>query len=182
MTDSDGPNPGAPLTDVLVEISKRVVADRLEAILPGLENYATERAARARQRRDEITARRHPGTTSPVFPPEVHMLNPDYLLEHARLHARIDSDHLGEGQMGIRSDSIARRVLRGLTTLQEDVLTVSHLQRCFRIPAAYLIEFVLHGAGTTGDMLLDGDDLFVCARSPRVIVVHHEGRIFEVNA
>lgn len=34
----------------------------------------------------------------------------------------------------------------------------------------------------TGDKLLDGDDLFVCARSPRVIVLHHEGWIFDVSA
>lgn len=182
MTNGDAPKPGAPLTEVLAEISRRVVADRLEAILPGLQRYATEQDARDRQRRDAIMARRHPGTASPVFPPEALVLTPDYLLDHARQHARIDSDQIGEDQIGERNELIARRVLRGLTTLQEDVLTVSHLQRCFRIPASHLIDFVLRGADATGDRLLDGDDLFVCARSPRVIVLHHEGWIFDVSA
>ncbi|MGH7633888.1 MAG: hypothetical protein ACRENC_09180 [Gemmatimonadaceae bacterium] len=73
-------------------------------------------------------------------------------------------------------------MLRGLWTLPEDILTVSHLQRCFRMPASHLIDFVLHGADATGDRSLDGDDLFVCARTPRVIVLHHEGWIFDVCA
>ena len=80
----------------------------------------------------------------------------------------------------MRSDVIARRVLRNLWTLQEDVLTVSHFQRCFRIPAAHLVDFVIHGTAATGDKSLDGDDLFVCARSARVIVFHHEGWVFDV--
>src|SRR5580765_8055299 len=120
MTNGDPPKPNTPLGEVLAEISKRVVADRLEAILPGLERYATEQHALRRQRRDAIVARRHPGTTSPVFPPEVLVLTPDYLLDHARQHVRIDSDQIGEDQIGVRSDSTARRVLRGLWTLQED--------------------------------------------------------------
>jgi hypothetical protein len=62
----------------LVEIDQRAVADRLEAILTGLERYAVEQGALARERRDRI---------------------------------------------GIRKAPLARRVLRDLTTLQEDVLT-----------------------------------------------------------
>jgi len=72
-------------------------------------------------------------------------------------------------------------VLQSLWTLPEDVLTVSHLQRCFRIPASHLVDYVIHGAGVTGDKSLDGDDLFVCVRSMRVIVFHHEGWVFDVT-
>jgi hypothetical protein len=182
MTNGDRPKPGAPLADVVAEISRRVVADRLEAILPGLHDYAMAQDTDAGRRRDEILARRYPGMASSVLSPEALVLKPDYILDHARSRARIESDQIGEDQISVRSDSVVRRVLRDLPTLDGDILTVSFRQRCFRIPAAYLVDFVLHGDRVTGDLLLDGDDLFVCARSPRVIVLHHEGWVFDVNA
>jgi hypothetical protein len=181
MANPEPPGRGDQLADVLTAITKVVVADRLRELFPGLELYATQRHGLGRQRSQEIWARRYPDTPLRVFPPEDLVLSPDYLLDHAKQHARIDSDRIGEHQLGVRSDSIARRVLRGLWTLQEDVLTVSHLQRCFRVPASHLVDFVVHGASVTGDRSLDGDDLFVCTHSERVIVLQHGGWVFDVT-
>jgi hypothetical protein len=160
MTNVAPPKPGDQVTEIL----KAVVAERLEAIFPGLGSY--EQAVRAR-------ASTPPGNLGQALPGYA-----DGWV--AKAHARIDSDQIGEDQVGERNDAIARRVLRSLWTLQEDVLTVSHLQRCFRIPASHLVDFVIHGAGVTGDKSLDGDDLFVGAHSMRVIVFHHEGWVFDV--
>jgi hypothetical protein len=182
MTNGDPSNVGKPLAEVLIEVSKAVVAARLEALFPGLELYATQQHRLSQQRRQAIMARAgHAPATLTVFPPESLVLTPDYILDHAKQLAQIDSDRIGEDQVGERNDVIARRVLRTLWTLEEDVLTVSHVQRCFRLPASCLVDFVVHGASVTGDKSLDGDDLFVCTRSARVIVLHHEGWVFDVT-
>lgn len=181
MEDAGPPGPRDELSGVVTSISKAVVADRLRELFPGLERYATQRHAIGRQRSQEIWARRYPDTPLKVFPPEDLVLSPDYILEHAKQHARIDTDRLGEHELGERSESVAHRVLRGMWTLQEDVLIVSHVQRCFRVPASHLVDIVIDRADVTGEKWLTGDDLFVCTRTARLIVLHHNAWVFDVT-
>src|SRR5262245_53884470 len=107
MTNGGSPAPSTPLSEVLAEVSRRVVADRLESILPGLERHATEQGELGRQRRDAVLARRYPELASRVIPPEALVLSPDCIVEHARQCARIESDQIGEDQISVRSDANA---------------------------------------------------------------------------
>lgn len=153
------------------------VAARLVALLPGLREFAEERAARGRARMAELWARRHPDRPPPIYtgPPDAHLLGPDTLLEHAEtLGWHIDSKNLAS----LADDDFIPTILGDLPALAEPIFVVTHANGCHLVPAADLVNFV----ADEPDIHRHGDALFVCAASPRIVVAHHEDWLFKLTS
>lgn len=71
-------------------------------------------------------------------------------------------------------------VLRDLTSRNEDVFVVGATERCFRVPAERLEEFVTRGHEVTGEVGFERDALVVCTKGKRVLVLHHEGFVVDL--
>jgi hypothetical protein len=74
----------------------------------------------------------------------------------------------------------AALVLGDLPSRNEDVFVVSDTERCLRVPAERLEDFVTRGREVAGEVSFDGDALFVCTTAKRVVVRHHEGFVFDL--
>lgn len=106
--------------------------------------------------------------------------SPDAILSRARAQgAAIVREQIGE----VREVTLAlaQRILRGLWELDEPILMVTHRVRCFRVDAARLLELVLDQYPVIGEHSFEGDQLFICTRSRRLVVWHHEAWAFDVQ-
>ena len=109
-----------------------------------------------------------------------HLGSPDAILTRAReLGATITREEVGE----VRKVTLelARYILHGLWELDEPILIVTHRVRCFRVDAARLLELVLDQYPVIGEHSFEGDQLFICTRSRRLLVWHHEAWVFDVQ-
>jgi hypothetical protein len=158
-------------------IAASEVAARLVALLPGLREFADERAARGRARMAELWARVRPNSPRPAYtgPPDAHLLDPDTLLEHAgALGWHIDSRNLA----GLADDAYIPTILGDLPALGEPVLVVTHGLACHRVAASELAEFI----SDEPDVHRHGDALFVCTITARIVILHHEDWRFDVTS
>jgi hypothetical protein len=69
-----------------------------------------------------------------------------------------------------------------LLGFDEDVYVVSSRGACHRVHAVRLSDFVRRDVSVTGDVSLDGDEVFVASRTNHLVVVHHSGWIFRIWA
>lgn len=153
------------------------VAARLVALLPGLREFADERAARSRARIADLWARVRPDRPPPAYtgPPDADLLFPDVLLEHAEALGW----HIDALDMTPRDDDeFVASLLGDLPALAEPLLVVTHGLACHRVAASQLAEFVAHEP----DIHRHGDALFVCTTSARLVVAHHEDWRFDVTS
>jgi hypothetical protein len=105
-------------------------------------------------------------------------LGVDVVIGHAKsIGAQVTASEI---DVNASAAELAIVVLRDLPSLHEDVFVVSDQERCFRVPAERLVDFVSREPELTGEVSFDGDELFVCTRSKRVVVLHHEGWVFDV--
>lgn len=116
-----------------------------------------------------------------IFPgsPSPHAaLGVDTVIERAKaLGAEVTSCPV---EVDARGEELAVVVLGDLISRNEDVFVVAGTERCFRVPAERLEDFVTRGREVTGELSFDGDALFVCTKGKRVIVLHHEGFVFDL--
>ena len=170
---------------MFTDVALSDAAARLEELLPGISRYATAKTVDAQARMREIWARVHPGRAVPlpIVPPGLAALQQadlavDFALQHG---LPVERRFLGENY-GQRSDAELLHVILGdLAEAPEDVFVVS-LPHCRRVHRGSLREFVLRGPEITDDRSFTGDDeLFICASSRRIVVLHHEGWVFDLR-
>lgn len=169
-----GPTPDVPVAEV---------AARVEQLLPGHLVFAAAESARIQRRKREIVARTGRALHIPDVPPESAALGADHLVDDAvRRGLSVARRRLGEDFTRLSPEALLPLVLGDLAGAAEDIFAVD-LPRCRRIPAGELSAFVRRPAVELGDVSFAGDDeVFVCTVSPRIIVLHHEGWVFDVRA
>jgi hypothetical protein len=118
----------------------------------------------------------------PDLPPDTAALQADHLVEGATEHGlRVARRRLGQDFTRLRNDELVHLVLGDLLDAQEDVFAVA-LPRCRRIQRGALRAYVLRERAGLDDVAFAGDDeLFVATSSPRIIVLHHEGWVFDLR-
>ena len=153
------------------EVPLADVAARLEALLPGLSASAAASGEQRRVRHNEYWSRLRPDrplADSPQ-PRPGDVVEVDHLLAYAELHGgRVTAKQFSDL---VEFEELAPylRALAGETLLVADFAL-----NCIRATADALL--------AAGDVrLVDGDVIIVGASSPRVIVVHHEGWVFDLD-
>jgi hypothetical protein len=166
------------------DITAVEVAARIEKLLPGHTAYAAARSADTRRRMREILARSVTSRLRSVadLAPEVAALLADPLVDHAvERGVHVERRRLGDDFTRSSNLELMPIVLGSLEDAQEDVLAVS-LPRCRRIHRGALRAFVLRERQGLDDVsFAGGDELFMGTSSPRLVVLHHEGWVFDLR-
>jgi hypothetical protein len=106
--------------------------------------------------------------------------SPDAILALAKARGLTPAvDEVGE--ITVLDEVLARRILRGMWTLDGDVYVVTHRMRCHRVAASQLVDFVLRQYELVGEHAFEGDELVIGVTAPRVLVWHHEGWVFDLE-
>jgi hypothetical protein len=164
-----------------IKVPRERVLQRLEAMLPGFGRFSARRDAERRASRGEITARLHPDR---VYTQAATSYGPDIdsLLEFAEdLGLLRDRIQLAEDFEGVEVAQLASLVLVRMPKVREEILVVSDRLDCYSVCATRLSEFITRDVTLTGECSLDGDEIFVCGSTLRVVVLHHAGWIFTIG-
>lgn len=153
------------------EVPLADVAARLEALLPGFSASAAASGEQRRVRHNEYWSRLRPARPlgDPAQPHPGDVVDVDHLLAYAEQYAgRITAKQFGEL---VEFEELVP-YLRALAG--EALLVADDALNCIRATADALL-------AAEDVRLVDGDVIIVGTSSPRVIVVHHEGWVFDLD-
>ena len=169
---------GPTMRAVCIPVSRAAVVARLEGLLPGLSDYSEARVSAARAKRNAVWNRVHPNKPSPFATASggTACLDVDYIVEHATaLGARVSKRQLQSSSWDGALEELTALLLGDMDSTDEAVFVVSDKQECCRTPAEELRQFV------EKDTSFPGDEVFVWPVTARIVIVHHEGWLFDVR-
>lgn len=152
-------------------VSLADIAARLEELLPGLYVSAVAAGQAAHARSNAMWSRLRPDRplTEPAEPGPSYVVEVDHLIDYARLlGGRIAAQEVGD-DMPFEALAPYLRALAG-----EDLLVVDDYNLCTRASTDALL-------ADADVRIVGGDAVIVGTSSPRVIVVHHSGWIFDLD-